>query len=155
MLIAITRSVSPAMDRCELAYIHREPIDIAKADAQHKSYEERLTGLGAQVIPPHECRRYRAARRRARPLRIFGAPDCGTWMSASQVGLLLSRRWRLPGESRLDRRRAAQRLSTDRRGRALGRRCPQNRRRDRDARLVPRYRQAPSSTRIQNVYTRY
>jgi dimethylargininase len=50
MLIAITRSVSPAMNRCELAYLSRSPIDIARAAAQHRSYEACLAGLGARVI---------------------------------------------------------------------------------------------------------
>src|SRR5204863_4155379 len=50
MLIAITRQVSPAMDRCELSYIARQPIDVAKAAAQHRSYEACLASLGARVI---------------------------------------------------------------------------------------------------------
>ena len=50
MLTAITRAVSPAMNRCELAYLARAPIDIARAVAQHSAYEARLARLGARVI---------------------------------------------------------------------------------------------------------
>jgi dimethylargininase len=53
-LIAITRSVSPALDRCELSWLPREEIDLARATAQHRAYEQCLRDLGADVIslPP-------------------------------------------------------------------------------------------------------
>jgi dimethylargininase len=53
-LTAITRGVSPALNRCELGYLPRQEIDIAKAVRQHRSYEECLRELGATVIslPP-------------------------------------------------------------------------------------------------------
>ena len=31
MLTAITRAVSPSMEACELSYLERQPIDIARA----------------------------------------------------------------------------------------------------------------------------
>jgi dimethylargininase len=53
-LIAITRAVSPALNRCELSWLPREEIDLAKAIAQHRAYEQCLRDLGADVIslPP-------------------------------------------------------------------------------------------------------
>ena len=39
MLTAITRKVSPSLAACELEFLAREPIDLAKAIAQHEGYE--------------------------------------------------------------------------------------------------------------------
>jgi dimethylargininase len=50
MLTAITRGVSPALNRCELGYLPRQEIDIAKAVRQHQCYEECLRELGATVV---------------------------------------------------------------------------------------------------------
>ena len=50
MLTAITRAVSPEINRCELSHLGRQPIDVAKADAQHTAYERCLSELGARVI---------------------------------------------------------------------------------------------------------
>jgi dimethylargininase len=50
MLIAITRAVSPAINRCELGFIEREEISLANAEEQHHLYEECLAELGAKVI---------------------------------------------------------------------------------------------------------
>lgn len=50
MKIAITRRVSPAINRCELTHIAREPIDYQRACAQHEQYEETLRSLGVEVI---------------------------------------------------------------------------------------------------------
>jgi dimethylargininase len=50
MLVAITRGVSPALAECELSFIEREPIDLRKAQAQHRAYEQLLEKLGASVI---------------------------------------------------------------------------------------------------------
>jgi dimethylargininase len=47
---AITRSISPAMNQCELAYLPRQAIDIARADGQHRQYESCLRELGVRVI---------------------------------------------------------------------------------------------------------
>jgi dimethylargininase len=49
MRIAITRDVSPAMDRCELSHMARSPIDHDRAVAQHAAYEECLMELGCRV----------------------------------------------------------------------------------------------------------
>lgn len=49
-LIAITRGVSPTINNCELTFHEREPIDVAKAIAQHKAYENLLAELGCEVI---------------------------------------------------------------------------------------------------------
>jgi dimethylargininase len=51
MLTAITREVSPAMNRCELTFLHRQEIDIAKAVEQHRRYELCLASLGVVVVP--------------------------------------------------------------------------------------------------------
>src|SRR6266852_1273971 len=50
MLTAITRAVSPAIVNCELSFIDRKPIDLARAQEQHHAYEKLLEKLGAQVI---------------------------------------------------------------------------------------------------------
>jgi len=48
--MAITRDVSPTLDRCELTHLPRRPIDLARACAQHRAYRECLRGLGMDVI---------------------------------------------------------------------------------------------------------
>jgi dimethylargininase len=50
MLIAMTRKVSSALEKCELSYIPRQRIDLAKAREQHKAYEDLLDRLGARVV---------------------------------------------------------------------------------------------------------
>lgn len=50
MLIALTRGVSPSMGSCELTYLPRQDINIAKAVEQHERYKQCLAGLGVQVI---------------------------------------------------------------------------------------------------------
>lgn len=50
MLTAITRSVSPAMVRCELSFLERKPINLARAQEQHEAYELLLAKLGARVV---------------------------------------------------------------------------------------------------------
>ena len=49
MLLALTRSVSPAMARCELTHLARVPIDPAAAARQHDAYEHALERLGCRV----------------------------------------------------------------------------------------------------------
>jgi dimethylargininase len=49
-IIAITRAVSPTLDRCELGYLERQPIDVARAAEQHRAYEARLTSCGITVV---------------------------------------------------------------------------------------------------------
>ena len=50
MKIAITRQVSPAINRCELTHIARKPIDHKRACAQHRQYENALRSLAVDVI---------------------------------------------------------------------------------------------------------
>jgi len=50
MLIAITRGVSPAIRECELSFIARQPIDLARAREQHRAYEKLLESLGARIV---------------------------------------------------------------------------------------------------------
>lgn len=54
MLTAITRAVSPSLDRCELSFIDRATIILEIARGQHRAYEVTLAELGANVIslPP-------------------------------------------------------------------------------------------------------
>jgi dimethylargininase len=48
-LLALTRAVPPSIGRCELTHLQREPIDYARAVAQHARYEAALTDLGCRV----------------------------------------------------------------------------------------------------------
>jgi dimethylargininase len=50
MLTAITRELSASINNCELSFHVRQPIDIAKAIAQHKAYQDCLAELGVRVI---------------------------------------------------------------------------------------------------------
>jgi dimethylargininase len=50
MLTAITRKVSPAIVDCEISFIDRRPIDLAKAQEHHHAYENLLEKLGARVL---------------------------------------------------------------------------------------------------------
>src|SRR4030081_1076101 len=50
MLTAITRAVSPAILHCEISFIDRRPIDLSKAQDQHRAYETLLEKLGARVL---------------------------------------------------------------------------------------------------------
>src|SRR5213594_606100 len=54
MLTAITREVSASINNCELSFHARKPIDVAKAIAQHKAYQDCLAELGVRVVslPP-------------------------------------------------------------------------------------------------------
>jgi dimethylargininase len=49
MLFALTRAVPPSIVRCELTHLAREPIDVARAAAQHAAYEETLARLGCTI----------------------------------------------------------------------------------------------------------
>jgi dimethylargininase len=46
---ALTREISPAIDRCELTHLARAAIDLAIARGQHAAYEAALTTLGCHV----------------------------------------------------------------------------------------------------------
>jgi dimethylargininase len=48
--IAITRSVSSAINNCELTNLEREPINVDRARAQHAQYESALKHLGVAVL---------------------------------------------------------------------------------------------------------
>ena len=50
MLRALTRQVGPNFAQCELTFLDRQPIDVAKAVEQHRNYEARLAELGVDVI---------------------------------------------------------------------------------------------------------
>ena len=50
MFTAITRAVSPAIVNCELTFVTRQLIDLAKAEAQHRAYQQLLGKCGARVI---------------------------------------------------------------------------------------------------------
>jgi dimethylargininase len=50
MWIAIVRGVSPTINRCELAFLDREEIDVARAVEQHRRYQDCLRELGVRVI---------------------------------------------------------------------------------------------------------
>jgi len=49
MPIALTRSVPPSINNCELTHLNREPIDFARAAEQHGLYERALVGLGCTI----------------------------------------------------------------------------------------------------------
>jgi dimethylargininase len=49
-LTAITRPVSSSINRCELSFHERQPIDVAKAIAQHKAYQDCLAELGVRTV---------------------------------------------------------------------------------------------------------
>lgn len=50
MITAITRALSPSFAHCELTHIERVPIDMSRAYAQHRAYEEALERLGVAVV---------------------------------------------------------------------------------------------------------
>ena len=49
MLIAITRGVSAGIAACELTHLERQAIDLDRARAQHRAYEEALARAGCRV----------------------------------------------------------------------------------------------------------
>src|SRR4051812_36514221 len=49
MLIALTRAVPPSIARCELTHLERQPIDYARAVAEHSAYEDALRQAGCRV----------------------------------------------------------------------------------------------------------
>jgi dimethylargininase len=48
-VIAITREISDAVAACELTYLERRPIDVARARRQHAGYERALAAAGCRV----------------------------------------------------------------------------------------------------------
>ena len=49
MFVAITRAVSPTLAACELTHLERAPIDVDRARAQHRAYEQALADAGGRV----------------------------------------------------------------------------------------------------------
>ena len=51
---AIVRKPSAALSRCELTHLARQPIDLARAEAQHAAYVAALESQGIDVVilPP-------------------------------------------------------------------------------------------------------
>ena len=50
MWMAVTRAVSPALGNCDLEYLHRREVDVARAIEQHARYEAALAALGATIV---------------------------------------------------------------------------------------------------------
>jgi dimethylargininase len=50
MHVALTREVPASLERCELSHRQREPIDLARARAQHDDYCARLQRTGLTVV---------------------------------------------------------------------------------------------------------
>lgn len=48
-MIAITKPVPQSIDRCELTHVARQPIDVARAEEQHRDYERALAKLGCRI----------------------------------------------------------------------------------------------------------
>jgi dimethylargininase len=48
--VAVIRGVPPSIARCELTFREREPIDLARAVAQHADYARLLDELGLEVV---------------------------------------------------------------------------------------------------------
>jgi len=49
VFLAITRAVSAAFASCELTHLARAPIDVDRARAQHRAYEQALADAGASI----------------------------------------------------------------------------------------------------------
>jgi dimethylargininase len=49
-MIAITRDIASTVNGAELTFLEREPIDVARARAQHHEYRQALASLGCEVI---------------------------------------------------------------------------------------------------------
>jgi dimethylargininase len=49
-LLAITRDISPTIERCELTHLERTTIDLTRARAEHAQYEAALRDLGCEVV---------------------------------------------------------------------------------------------------------
>jgi dimethylargininase len=47
---AFTRAVSPRLSECQLTHLDRQPIDVARAIAQHSAYEQAIAAAGFQLI---------------------------------------------------------------------------------------------------------
>ena len=47
--LALTRAISPRLADCELTHLDRTPINVERAEAQHREYEATLRALGCEV----------------------------------------------------------------------------------------------------------
>ena len=50
MDVALTREIPRSIERCELTFVDRVPIDYERAAAQHRDYCDRLGALGLEVL---------------------------------------------------------------------------------------------------------
>ncbi|GLR47055.1 dimethylarginine dimethylaminohydrolase family protein [Sphingomonas astaxanthinifaciens] len=50
MPTAFTRGLSPTFAACELTHLDRKPIDLARAERQHRAYEAALADAGLEVV---------------------------------------------------------------------------------------------------------
>lgn len=50
MPIALVRPVSPSLSRCALTFREREPIDVGRAERQHRDYRRALERVGCTVV---------------------------------------------------------------------------------------------------------
>jgi dimethylargininase len=48
-MIALTRAVSPTLDRCQLTHLERVPVNVDRAADEHRTYERLLERLGCRV----------------------------------------------------------------------------------------------------------
>jgi len=55
--VAIVRQVGEELAGCELSFVAREPIDVARAQAQHAAYGAALMSLGCELMESHQIRR--------------------------------------------------------------------------------------------------
>jgi dimethylargininase len=69
--VALTRAVSPAIDRCELTHLGRKPIDFARAMAEHDAYEAALAALGCRIE------------------RLADLPDCPDGVFVEDIAVVL------------------------------------------------------------------
>jgi dimethylargininase len=50
MLTALTRKISKSLEICELTHVDRNPINITRAAAQHRHYEDLISSLGVIIV---------------------------------------------------------------------------------------------------------
>jgi dimethylargininase len=50
MTLALTREPARDMSACELTYLGRQPVDVARATEQHRGYRQALEECGARVV---------------------------------------------------------------------------------------------------------
>jgi dimethylargininase len=50
VIVALTREPAATLGECELTYLERQPVDVARAAAQHRAYRDALAECGARVV---------------------------------------------------------------------------------------------------------